>query len=102
MVTRGSMTINNFEVLLREYMNVSNRTNSGIQKGDERVPRKVDKRNNFHKQKWSDEQRRGWRKDFAPKPKAEVGPPVINSLVVDSQASGSKSIGPGNAKTHGQ
>ena len=46
-VTRGITTINNFEILLREYMNVSSRTNSDVQKGDERVPRKVNKHNNF-------------------------------------------------------
>ena len=100
-VTSGITTINNFEILLREYMNVSGRTNNDIQKGEERMPRKVNEHSNFHKQKWSDEQRRGWRKDYALKPKAESGPPVINSLVVDNQASGSKSIGLGNTKMHG-
>ena len=100
-VKRGITTINNFEILLREYMNVTSRAHNDAQKVEERVPRKVNEHNNFPKQKqWSDEQWRGWRKDYVTKPKAESGPPVINSLVVDNQASGSKSSWAGNTKMH--
>ena len=98
-VTRGITTINNFETVLREYMNVSSRTNNDIQKGEEWIPRKVNERSNFHRQKqWSDEQRRGWRKDYAPKPKAESGPPVINSLIVDIRHQVVKAVGRGTQK----
>ena len=99
-VTRGITTINNFEILLREYMNVSSRAHNDAQKTEERGPRKVNEHNFPKPKQWSDEQRRGWRKDYVTKPKAESGPPVINSLVVDSQASGSKGNGGGNTKMH--
>ena len=100
-VTRGIITINNFEILLREYMSVTSRTNNDAQNAEERVPRKVNEHSNFPKQKQrNDEQRRGWRKDYGTKPKVESGPPVINSLIVDNQASGSKSSGAENTKMH--
>ena len=77
-VTRGITMINNFEILLQEYMNVTSRRNNDAQKAEERLPRKGNEHSNFPKQKqWNNEQRQGWCKDYVTKPKAESGLPVI-------------------------
>ena len=103
MVTRGVTTINNFEILLREYMGINHRTNNEFMNTNERQVRWYDEHKCFQKHKGVDEQKQGWQQKFSPWPKIKSEKPVINSLEIESQASGSKgSSQPINAKQHHQ